>query len=164
MASVFISRWDAAVAGEVPAELNMKLGVAVGQQCYRDYCDLVASERYRRVMNEGAQPQRLLLASTGVKDPKASDTLYVEALAAPFTVNTMPEATLNAFADHGKVGAPTRADGGDCETVLAKYRQAGIDLDALAAKLQTDGAASFVASWNELMAVIASKSAALAAA
>ena len=164
VASVFISRWDVAVAGKVPAELNMKLGIAVGRQAYKAYCDLLATPRYRRVMNAGAPPQRLLMASTGTKDPKASDTLYVEALAAPFTVDTIPEATLNAFADHGKVGAPTPADGGDCETVLAQFRAAGVDLDALAARLQTEGAASFVASWKELMGVISSKSAALATA
>jgi len=162
VASLFISRWDAAVSAKVPAELNMKLGVAIGKQAYKTYNDLVASPRYRRVLNAGAQVQRLLLASTGTKDPKARDTLYVEALAAPFTVNTMPEGTLKAFADHGKVGAPTPADGGDCEAVLAKFRSAGVDLDALAAQLQSDGAAAFVKSWNELMGVIASKSAALA--
>jgi transaldolase len=164
VASLFISRWDVAVAAKVPAELNMKLGIAVGTQAYKAYNDLVASARYRRVLNAGAQVQRLLLASTGTKDPKARDTLYVEALAAPFTVNTMPEGTLKAFADHGKVGAPTPADGGDCEAVLARFRAAGIDLDALAAQLQTEGAASFVKSWNELLGVIASKSAALATA
>ena len=164
VASLFVSRWDVAVAGKVPPALDMQLGVAVGRQVYKAYCDIVASPRYRRVMNEGAPVQRLLLASTGTKNPKASDTLYVEALAAPFTVDTMPEATLNAFADHGKVGAATPADGGDCEAVLAQFRRAGIDLDDLAARLQTEGAASFVASWNELMGVIASKSAALASA
>jgi transaldolase len=114
-------------------------------------------------MNEGATPQRLLLASTGTKDPKAPDTLYVEALAAPFTVNTMPEGTLKAFADHGQAGEPTPADGGDCEAVLAGVRRQGIDLDALAARLQKEGAASFVASWHELLGVIASKTAALSA-
>ena len=164
VASLFVSRWDVAVAAKVPAELNMKLGVAVGTQAYKAYNDLVASPRYRRVLNAGAQVQRLLLASTGTKDPKARDTLYVEALAAPFTVNTMPEGTLKAFADHGKVGAPTPPDGGDCEAVLANIRAAGIDLHALAAQLQSEGAASFVKSWNELMGVIASKSAALATA
>jgi transaldolase len=112
-------------------------------------------------MYAGARPQRLLLASTGTKDPKASDILYVKALAAPLTVNTIPEGTLKAFADHGEVGAPMRADGGDCEAVLGQFTKAGIDIDALAARLQDEGAAAFVASWNELMAVIASKSAAL---
>lgn len=162
VASLFISRWDVAVAGKLPAELNMKLGVAVGRQAYKAYGDWLASARVRRVMNEGATPQRLLLASTGTKDPKASDTLYVEALAAPFTVNTMPEGTLKAFADHGRAGAPVPADGGDCEAVLAAIRKAGIDLEALAAKLQSDGAAAFVKSWHELLGQIASKSASLA--
>ena len=162
VASLFISRWDVAVAGKLPAELNMKLGVAVGRQAYKAYGDWLASARVRRIMNEGAAPQRLLLASTGTKDPKASDTLYVEALAAPFTVNTMPEGTLKAFADHGRAGAPVPADGGDCEAVLAAIRKAGIDLEALAAKLQSDGAAAFVKSWHELLGQIASKSASLA--
>ncbi len=163
VASLFISRWDVAVAGQLPVELHMKLGIAVGRQAYKAYGDWLASPRVRRVMNEGATPQRLLLASTGTKDPKAADTLYVEALAAPFTVNTLPEATLQALADHGRIGAPAPADGGDCEAVLAAVRRAGIDLDALAARLQRDGAASFVASWHELLGVIASKSAALTA-
>ena len=123
--------------------------------------DLVASPRYRRVMNAGGRPQRLLLASTGTKDPKASDVMYIEALAAPYTVNTMPEATLLAFADHGGVDAVTPADGGTCEAVLAEFAEAGIDIDALAVRLQNEGADSFVKSWNELMGVIATKSAAL---
>ncbi len=163
VASLFISRWDVAVASKVPASLNMKLGVAVGRQAYKAYCDLVASPRYRRVMNAGAQPQRLLLASTGTKNPNASDTFYVEALAAPFTINTIPESTLKAFVDHGQLGDPTPANGGDCEAVLAQFRQAGIDLDALATLLQTEGAAAFVASWNDLLAAIGAKSASLAA-
>ncbi len=163
-ASLFVSRWDVAVAGKVPAGLNVKLGIAIGQQTYKAYCDLLATPRYRAVLNAGAPVQRLLMASTGTKDPKASDTLYVEALAAPFTINTMPEATLEAFADHGKLGAAIPADGGDCEAVLARFRTAGVDLDALAARLQTEGAASFVKSWNELLGVIASKSSALATA
>ena len=121
-----------------------------------------SSPRWQRVYNAGARPQRLLWASTGTKDPKASDILYVKALAAPFTVNTMPEGTLKALADHGELGALLPADGGDCEAVLAQFAKAGIDVDALAAQLQDEGAKSFVKSWNELMAVIASKSAALA--
>jgi len=161
VASVFISRWDAAVAGKAPAGLTNTLGIAIGQRTYKAYCDLVASPRYRRVMNTGGRPQRLLLASTGTKDPKASDVMYVKALAAPFTVNTIPEATLLAFADHGDVGAETPADGGNCEAVLAEFVKAGIDIDALAARLQNEGADSFVKSWNELMTVIASKSALL---
>jgi transaldolase len=161
VASLFISRWDGAVAGKVPAALVNRLGIAIGQRAYKVYCDLLASPRYMRVMNAGARPQRLLLASTGTKDPKASDVLYIKALAAPLTVNTMPEGTLKAFGDHGEVGTPLSASGGDCEAVLAVFAKAGVDVAALAAKLQTDGAASFVASWNELMGVIASKSAAL---
>jgi len=161
VASVFISRWDAAVAGKVPLALTNRLGIAIGQRTYKAYCDLVASPRYRRVMNAGGRPQRLLMASTGTKDPKASDTLYVKALAAPFTVDTIPEATLLALADHGDVGAATPADGGDCEAVLAEFVKAGVDIDALAARLQDEGAESFVRSWNELMGVIAAKSAAL---
>ena len=161
VASLFISRWDVAVASKVPAPLVNKLGIAIGQRTYEAYCDLVASPRYRRVMNEGGRPQRLLFASTGTKDPKAPDVLYVEALAAPFTVNTMPESTLLALHDHGNIGAPTPADGGDCEAVLAQFKAAGVDIDALAAQLQKEGAASFVKSWNELMDVLASKSQAL---
>jgi transaldolase len=162
VASLFVSRWDVAVASKVPTALVNRLGIAIGQRAYKAYCDLVASPRYRRVLNTGARPQRLLLASTGTKDPAASDVMYVKALAAPFTVNTMPEATLLAFADHGEVSAPTPADGGDCEAVLAQFAKSGVDVDALAAKLQDEGAASFVSSWNELMGVIAAKSAALA--
>jgi len=161
VASLFLSRWDGAVAGKVPASLTNRLGIAVGQRAYRAYCELLSSPRVRRIMNAGARPQRLLMASTGTKDPKASDILYVKALGAPLTVNTMPEATLKAFGDHGEVGVAIPANGGDCDAVLAEFTKAGIDLDALAAKLQTDGAASFVSSWNELMAVIATKSAAL---
>ena len=161
MASLFVSRWDVAVAGKLPPELHMKLGIAVGQQTYKAYGDFLASARVRRVMNAGVTPQRLLMASTGTKDPQASDTLYVEALAAPFTIDTMPEATLQAFADHGRVGAPLPADGGDCEAVLAGVRAAGIDVEALATRLQGEGAAAFVKSWHELLGRIASKSAAL---
>ncbi|HQR10680.1 MAG TPA: transaldolase [Casimicrobiaceae bacterium] len=161
VASVFVSRWDAAVAGKVGPDLTNTLGIAIGQRTYRAYCELMASPRYRRVMNAGGRPQRLLLASTGTKDPKASDVMYIEALAAPYTVNTMPEATLLAFADHGGVDAVTPADGGNCEEVLAEFAGAGIDIDALAGRLQNEGADSFVKSWNELMGVIAAKSAAL---
>jgi transaldolase len=164
VASLFVSRWDVAVAGKVPPALVNKLGIAIGQRSYKAYCDLVASPRYRRVMNEGGRPQRLLFASTGTKDPKASDVLYVEALAAPFTVNTMPESTLLDLYDHGNIGATAPPDGGDCEAVLAQFKHAGVDTDALAATLQTEGAASFVKSWNELMSVLASKSDTLKAA
>ena len=157
VASLFISRWDVAVAGKVPPALSNKLGIAMGQRCYKAYCDLVALPRYRRVMNEGGRPQRLLFASTGTKDPKASNVMYIEALAAPLTVNTMPEGTLLDTADHANIGGATPADGGDCEAVLAQFKPAGVDIDALAAQLQDEGAASFAKSWNELMAVLASK-------
>jgi transaldolase len=161
VASVFISRWDSAIVGKVPPTLINKLGIAVGGQTYKAYHDLLGSPRWRRASNEGALPQRLLWASTGTKDPKASDSLYVKALAAPFTVNTMPEATLKAFGDHGEVGPMMAPDGGDCESVLLEFRKAGIDVGALAAQLQDEGAKSFVKSWNELLGVIESKSAAL---
>jgi len=161
VASVFVSRWDVAVAGNVPEELNDRLGIAVAQRTYKAYRDLLTSPRWQRVYNAGARPQRLLWASTGTKDPKASDVMYVKALAAPFTVNTMPEATLKALADHGELGTIMAADGGDCETVLAQFAKAGINIDTLAAQLQDEGAKSFVKSWNELMGVIASKSDAL---
>ena len=128
---------------------------------WRSLRALLASPRWQRVFNAGARPQRLLWASTGTKDPKASDVLYVKALAAPFTVNTMPEATLKALADHGELGGILPADGGNCEEVLAQFAKAGVDVDALAAQLQDEGAKSFVTSWDELMAVITSKSAAL---
>jgi len=162
VASVFISRWDTAVTGKVPPEMNEKLGIAIAKRTYKAYCDLIATPRWQRIFNSGARAQRLLLASTGTKNPKASDVLYVEALAAPFTVDTMPEATLKALADHGKIAAPMPRDGGDCEAVLAKFTQAKIDIDALATKLQNDGADAFSKSWNGLMDVIQSKSADLA--
>jgi transaldolase len=162
VASVFVSRWDAAVAGKVPAALNNRLGIAVAKRTYKAYRDLLGSPRWERIYNAGARPQRLLWASTGTKDPKAPDVLYIKALAAPFTVNTMPEGTLKALADHGDLGEIMSADGGDCEAVLNEFAAAGIDIDGLAAKLQDDGAKSFVSSWNDLMEVIASKSATLA--
>src|SRR6516162_9456655 len=161
VASVFVSRWDAAVAGKVPAELQNKLGIAVAQQTYKAARQLLGSPRWQRAYNAGARPQRLLWASTGTKDPKASDVLYVKALAAPFTVNTMPEATLKALADHGELGTIMGADGGDCERVLAQFAGAGINLDALAAQLQDEGAKAFAKSWDDLLSVIASKCAAL---
>jgi transaldolase len=161
VASLFVSRWDVAVAGKVPAPLTNRLGISIARRTYKAYCDLIATPRYQRVLDAGARPQRLLLASTGTKDPKASDVLYVEALAAPLTIDTMPEATLNAFADHGKVRVSMGADGGDCEAVLSEFGKAGVDVNALAARLQDEGAASFVNSWNELMGVVASKSAVL---
>jgi transaldolase len=162
VASVFISRWDAAVMGKVPAALRNQLGIAMAQRTYKAARTLLSSPRWQRVYNAGARPQRPLWASTGTKDPEASDILYIKALAAPFTVNTMPEGTLKALAKHSDLGALLPADGGDCEAVLAQFARAGIDLDALAAQLQDDGAKAFVKSWDDLMAVIASKSAALA--
>ena len=161
VASLFVSRWDVAVAVKVPSALVNRLGIAIGKRAYKAYCDLVASPRYRRVMNAGGRPQRLLFASTGTKDPKASDVMYVEALAAPFTVNTVPEGTLLAAGDHAKIAGETSADGGDCEAVLGEFKAAGVDVDALAAQLQDEGATSFVNSWNELMGVLAAKSTAL---
>jgi transaldolase len=163
VASVFISRWDSAVMGKVPDSLRGQLGIAIAKRTYKAYRGLLASPRWQRVFNAGARPQRLLWASTGTKDPRASDILYIKALAAPFTVNTMPEGTLNALADHGELGTILPADGGDCEEVLAQFAQAGVDVDALASQLQDEGARSFVKSWNDLMAVISSKSAALEA-
>jgi len=157
VASIFLSRWDVATAEKVPPELRNRLGLAVGRSAYRSYCELLSSPRWLRALNAGARPQRLLFASTGTKDPKASDVLYVEGLVAPYTINTMPENTLKAFADHGKVGEAIRADGGDSEAVLAQFTQAGVDLTALAAKLQKDGADAFVKSWDSLMGVIHSK-------
>lgn len=161
VASVFISRWDSAVMDTAPDSLRDQLGIAIAQRTYKAYRSLLDSPRWQRVFNAGARPQRLLWASTGTKDPKASDVLYIKALAAPFTVNTMPEGTLKDFADHGETGALLPADGGDCEEVLARFAEVGIDVDKLAARLQDEGAASFVKSWDELMAVITSKSAAL---
>jgi transaldolase len=157
VASVFISRWDAAVIGKVPEALNNQLGIAIAKRTYKAYRSLLGSPRWQRVFNAGVRPQRLLWASTGTKDPKASDVLYVKALAAPFTVNTMPEGTLKALADHGELGSILSADGGDCEEVLTQFAKAGIDVDALAAQLQEEGAKSFVRSWEELLAVIDSK-------
>jgi transaldolase len=157
VASVFISRWDVAVMGKVPDALRDKLGIAIANRTYRAYRDLLGSLRWQRVYNAGARPQRLLWASTGTKDPKASDVLYVKALAAPFTVNTMPEGTLKALADHGEISEIMSADGGECEAQLDQFAKAGINVDSLAAQLQEEGAKSFVTSWNELMGVIDSK-------
>jgi transaldolase len=159
VASVFISRWDAAVANTVPEPLRNQLGIAIAKRTYKASRDLRASPRWQRAYNAGARPQRPLWASTGTKDPRASDVLYIKSLAAPFTVNTMPEGTLKALADHGELGAILPADGGDCEEVLAQFAKAGVDVDALAAQLQDEGAKSFVKSWSDLMAVLVSKSA-----
>jgi len=157
VASIFISRWDVAVAGKVPAELTNRLGIAIAQRAYKAYRELLDSPRFQRTANSGGRAQRLLWASTGTKDPKAPDALYVTALAAPFTVNTMPEGTLKAVADHGDIGQALAPDGGDCETVLTAFGRAGIDVDALANRLQDEGAASFVKSWNDLMSRLESK-------
>jgi transaldolase len=157
VASIFMSRWDVAVAKEVPAELVNRLGIAIGGRAYRAYNELLASDRFRRLQNEGARAQRLLWASTGTKDPNASDTLYIEAFASPFTVNTMPEPTLLAFADHGEVGDLVPADGGNAELVLKEFADAGIDVTALATRLQEEGKQSFNKSWEELLSSIASQ-------
>ncbi len=161
VASVFISRWDVAVAGKVPSELSNQLGIAIAGRTYKAYLELLVNSRWQRVFNAGARPQRLLWASTGTKDPKAPDILYAKALVAPFTINTIPENTLKALADHGEVGPLMAHDGGDCEKILARFAQAGINVDNLAARLQDEGAKAFVKSWNDLLAVIASKSVAL---
>jgi transaldolase len=162
VASVFISRWDVAIAGKVPAALENKLGIAVAQDCYKAYSQLLSSPRWRRVFNEGARPQRLLFASTGTKDPNAPDVLYVRGLVAPLTVNTMPEGTLRAFAAHGELGPQLPADGGGSAAQLDEFTASGVDLEALAIRLQQEGAASFVTSWQDLLGVIAAKSAASA--
>jgi transaldolase len=162
VASVFVSRWDTAVAGNVPEQLRNQLGIAVAKRTYKAASNLLSSARWQRVYNLGGRPQRLLWASTGTKDPKASDILYVKALGAPFTVNTMPEATLKALATHADLGGgllPT--DGGDSEDILGQFAKAGVDIDALAVQLQSEGAESFVKSWNDLMKVISSKTASL---
>src|SRR5262245_18866180 len=162
VASVFISRWDVAVTSKAPEGLRDRLGIAIAERTYKAYRALLDTPRWQRDYNAGARPQRLLWASTGTKDPQASDVMDIKALAAAFTVNTMPEGTLTALAEHGDVGRMLPVDGGDCEAVLTEFARAGIDSNALAAQLQDEGAKSFVKSWNELMAVIASKSAALA--
>ena len=161
VASVFISRWDRAVAGKVPEGLRNTLGVAVGKLAYKSYRDVLDSDRWQRLANRGAAAQRLLFASTSVKDDKAPDTLYVQGLAAPNTVDTMPQATLAAFADHGKVDGVLPRDGGDAAKVLEQHRAAGIDVAALAARLQTEGAQAFVESWKDLLKAIDTKSRAL---
>jgi transaldolase len=164
VASLFVSRWDVAVKEKAPEALRNKLGIAIANRAYKAYCDLLAMPRWQRVFNAGARPQRLLFASTGTKDKAASDTLYIHAFAAPLTVNTMPEPTLHAFADHGEIGALMAQDGGDCEATLARFTQAGIDVDALARQLQDEGAKSFVDSWNELMNLVEAKTTELRAA
>lgn len=157
VASLFVSRWDVAVMNSVPEALRDRLGIAVAKRTYKAYRELLASPRWQGIVEAGGRPQRLLWASTGTKDPKASDVLYIKALAAPLTVNTMPEGTLKALAEHTSIGPPLPADGGDCEEELAEFAKAGIDIDALAARLQDEGARSFVKSWNDLLGVIESK-------
>jgi transaldolase len=157
VASLFISRWDVAVGKDVPDHLVNRLGIAIGGRAFRAYHELLRSDRWLRLMNEGARPQRLLWASTGTKDPDASDTLYVEAFASPFTINTMPEQTLHAFADHGEVKDLFPSDGGNSEQVLAEFAEAGIDVVALAARLQEEGKQSFSKSWDDLLKSISSQ-------
>jgi len=158
VASNFISRWDVAVTGKVPQALNDRLGIAIAKRTYKAYLALLSSPRWMRAYNAGARPQRLLWASTGTKDPKASDVLYVNALAAPFTINTMPDGTLKALAEHGDVSTTLPADGGNSEEELARFADAKIDVHALSRQLQDEGAKSFVKSWNDLLGVISSKS------
>jgi len=158
VASIFISRWDVAVNGVVAPPLRNRLGIAVAKGIYKAHCDLIASERWRRLAAAGARPQRVLWASTGTKDPAAPDTMYVEALAVAGTINTVPEKTLLAFADHGQIGAPLPADGGGAETVLEEFQRAGVDTQALAARLQANGVESFAESWRALLARIKEKS------
>ncbi len=161
VASMFISRWDVAVTGKVPEDLRNQLGIAIAKRTYVAYRALMYSERCQRLLNAGAHAQRLLWASTGAKDPKAADLLYIEALVAPFTVNTMPERTLNSLAEHGEINHILPDHGGGCEEVLTRFAKSGIDIDALAAQLQDEGARSFVKSWKDLLTCIASKSEAL---
>jgi transaldolase len=161
VASVFMSRWDTAVGGTVPERLKDRLGLAVGLDTYRAYRQLMDSDRMQRLENAGARVQRLLWASTRTKDPATSDTLYVHGLAAPFTINTMPDATLEAFYDHGEVDAGMPADGGAADEVLARFAEAGVDVAALANRLQRDGAKAFVTAWNDLMTCVSAQSASL---
>jgi transaldolase len=161
VASLSVSRWDVAVASQIPPALHDRLGIAMAKRTYKAYRDLLATDRWLRLLNFGARSQRLLWASTGTKDPKASDVLYVKSLAAPHTINTMPEVTLQALADHGEIGAMLPPDGGDAESVLAEFTGAGIDLEALAEQLQREGASAFEKSWEDLLSAIADKSLAL---
>ena len=163
VASVFVSRWDAAVIGRVPDHLRGRLGLAVGLKTYQAYRQLMDSDRWQRLANAGAHVQRLLWASTSTKDPDSPDTMYIDGLRAPHTINTMPEPTLRAFADHGQVGEPIATDGGDAEATLAQFESAGIDVDALAATLQSDGARNFVGAWENLLKRIDDQVAAVAA-
>lgn len=161
VASVFISRWDRAVADKLPAEMHNTLGVAIGKLAYKSYRDLLDSDRWQRLVNYGAAPQRLLFASTSMKDPKAPDSFYVDSLAAPNTVNTMPAPTLTAYAEHGGAVRLLQRDGGDAAATIAQHAKHGIDINALAEQLQTDGAQAFVAAWKDLLQAIDTKSRAL---
>jgi transaldolase len=161
VASLFLSRWDVAVAKKAPQSLKNRLSIAIAQRTYKAYRERLGCDRSYRLANAGARPQRLLWASTGTKDPTAPDTLYIEACAGPLTINTMPEGTLKAFADHGRISGPLPPDGGDSAEVLAEFTKAGIDLDALALRLQQEGAGSFTKSWTDLMDCIDAKSAAM---
>jgi transaldolase len=161
VASLFVSRWDVAVTNKVPDRLRTQLGIAIAKRSYKAASELLGSDRWRRMYNFGARPQRLLFASTGTKDPNASDVLYVNALAAPFTVNTMPEGTLRALAGRSEAPELLSRDGGDCENVIAQFAKEGIDVDALAARLQDEGAESFVRSWKDLLNVISSRAASI---
>ena len=163
VASLFVSRWDVAVKETVSTRNQNRLGIAIATRTYKAYRDLLASARWQGLARAGAHPQRLLWASTGTKDPGAPDTLYVEALAAPDTIDTLPEQTLRAFADHGKVSASLPVDGGNAEAVLDDLRREGVDERALAARLQREGAVAFAKSWRALLARIAEKSSQLAA-
>src|SRR3954466_7822675 len=163
VASLFISRWDVAVADQVSDDLRNRLGIAVGKRTYGAYRELLESDRWQQLQSDGARTQRLLFASTGTKDPNASDVLYIEAFAAPDTINTMPDKTLLAFADHGEVGDPIPPDGGDADEVLAAFQSAAIDTDELAARLQREGAEAFNNSQNDLLESIESESRRLAA-
>ncbi len=156
--SLFVSRWDAAVKGEVPSPLHNRLGIAIAMRTYKAHCELLATQRWQSLAAAGARPQRLLWASTGTKDPNASDTLYVQALAAPGTINTLPEKTLLAFADHGKFEGSLPPDGGHAEAVIEEFRREGVDEDALAARLQREGVDSFASSWDALLTRIREKS------
>jgi transaldolase len=158
VASLFISRWDVAVQDKVSARLRNRLGIAIAGRAYKSYCELLDSPRWKKLLDAGAQTQRLLWASTGTKDPEAPDTLYVEALAAPNTINTLPYKTLQAFADHGQVSGVMATDGGDAEQMLAAFAQEGINVEELAVQLQHEGAAAFTKSWKELLDCLAGKS------
>jgi transaldolase len=161
VASIFVSRWDAAVQDRVPAPMRNRLGVAVAKRTYRAYRELLASPRWRKLADAGARPQRVLWASTGTKDPQAPDTFYIEALAAPDTINTMPEATLLAYADHGKVSGELPPAGGDAEALLGEFARSGVELTALAGQLQREGTRAFAKSWQDLLDCLATKSARL---